>query len=72
MITTTNPYQLNNLIDDANSQDLRAELEAELQRWLTRTNDPCLPGIEHIRQLGLSELWNISEQRFGGGKPRWA
>ena len=66
------PYQLNNLIDDADSQDLRAELEAELQRWLTRTNDPCLSGLEHIRQLGLSELWNISEQRFGGRNPRWA
>jgi arylsulfatase A-like enzyme len=66
------PYQLNNLIDDEDSQDLRAELEAELQRWLTRINDPCLPGLEHIRQLGLSELWNISEQRFGGRNPRWA
>lgn len=65
-------YQLNNLIDDANSQLLKAELEAELQRWLTRIDDACLPGIEHIRQLGLSELWNISEQRFGGRNPRWA
>ena len=66
------PYQMNNLINDADSQGLRAELETELQEWLTRVNDPFLPGIEHIRQLGLSELWNISEQRFGGGKPRWA
>ena len=66
------PYQLNNLIDDQDSQVIRTELEAELQEWLTQVNDPFLPGIEHIRQLGLSELWNISEQRFGGGKPRWA
>ena len=66
------PYQLNNLIDDENSQDLRAELEADLQQWLTRINDPFLPGLDHIRQLGLSELWNISEQRFGGRNPRWA
>ncbi|MDD9973805.1 MAG: hypothetical protein OXU27_07360, partial [Candidatus Poribacteria bacterium] len=66
------PYQMNNLIDNEDSQTLRAELEAELQQWLTRTNDPCLPGLDHIRQLGLSELWNISEQRFGGRNPRWA
>jgi arylsulfatase A-like enzyme len=66
------PYQLNNLIDDEDSQELRAELEADLQQWLTRINDPFLPGLEHIRQLGLSELWNISEQRFGGRNPRWA
>ena len=66
------PYQMNNLIDNEDSQNLRAELEAELQRWLTRVNDPCLSGLEHIRQLGLSELWNISEQRFGGKNPRWA
>jgi len=66
------PYQINNLIDDEDSQDLRTELEADLQRWLTRVNDPCLSGLDHIRQLGLSELWNISEQRFGGRNPRWA
>ena len=63
---------MNNLIDDANSQTLREELEAELQQWLTRINDPCLAGLDHIRQLGLAELWNISEQRFGGRNPRWA
>ncbi|RKU24172.1 sulfatase [Candidatus Poribacteria bacterium] len=66
------PYQLNNRIDNPDSQDLRAELETELQEWLTRTNDPFLPGLEHIRQLGLSELWNISEQGLGGKNPRWA
>ena len=66
------PYQLNNLIDDEDSQNLRDELETDLQQWLTRINDPFLPGLDHIRQLGLSELWNISEQRFGGRNPRWA
>ena len=66
------PYQMNNLIDDDNSQSIREELDAELEQWLTRINDPFLPGLEHIRELGLSELWNISEQRLGGRKPRWA
>ncbi len=66
------PYQLNNLINNQNSQQLKTELEVALKRWLIQINDPFLPGLEHIRQLGLSELWNISEQRFGGRNPRWA
>ncbi len=63
---------MNNLIDDADSQLIRQELEADLQQWLERINDPCIAGLDHIRQLGLAELWNLSEQRLGGRKPRWA
>ncbi len=66
------PHQLNNLINNKQAQALKAELEATLQKRLREINDPVLPGLEHIRQLGLSELWNSSEQRFGGRNPRWA
>ncbi|MBI1926389.1 sulfatase [Candidatus Poribacteria bacterium] len=66
------PYQLRNLIDAPDYRAVRNELEAELLVWLNRIEDRFLPGLEHIRELGLAELWNISEQKFGGKKPRWA
>ncbi|MCG9127219.1 sulfatase [Candidatus Poribacteria bacterium] len=66
------PYQMNNLIDDSDSQTIRKELESELQKWLTRTNDPFLPGLDHIRELGLADLWNTSEEFLGGKNPRIA
>ena len=66
------PYQVCNLIDEPDYKELRAELEAELQGWLGRIGDKFLPGLDHIRELGLSELWNVSEQKFGGRNPRWA
>ncbi len=33
------PWQMNNLAESPEHEPLQAELEAELQRWLTRTND---------------------------------
>jgi arylsulfatase A-like enzyme len=33
------PWQMNNLAESPEHEPLRTELEAELQRWLTRTND---------------------------------
>ncbi|MCZ6677715.1 MAG: sulfatase [Candidatus Poribacteria bacterium] len=66
------PYQRYNRIADPAYQSIRDELEAELRGWLRRIGDRFLPGLDHIRELGLAELWNISEQRFGGNHPRWA
>ncbi|NOZ19779.1 MAG: sulfatase [Planctomycetes bacterium] len=65
------PYQLNNLIDDPASQDLRSRLESDLQYWLGRTGDKFLAGEDHLRELGLGELWNESEKILGGKRPRW-
>lgn len=65
------PYQMRNLVDDPASQEVRSSLEAELQYWLGRTNDRFLKGEEHLRELGLGELWNESERHLSRRNPRW-
>jgi len=65
------PYQLNNLIEDPASKDLRNRLESELQYWLGRTNDKFLKGEDHLRELGIGELWNESERHLSRRRPRW-
>ena len=42
------PYQLNNLADDPNYQDVRDQLIAELEAYLTKTNDPRMSGRGEI------------------------
>lgn len=55
------PYQLTNLIDDPACAVVRAELDRMLRDWLRRAEDPFVDGLEHIRRLGLDELWNVRE-----------
>jgi len=64
------PYQLRNRIDDPEAQDLRGRLEAELQEWLYRTGDQCLPWEENVRRLGLVDLWNARERELHPRDPR--
>jgi len=64
------PYQQRNLIDAPEAAGLRAELEAELQRWLRFTKDDCLPWEENIRRMGLVELWNARERELHPKNPR--
>lgn len=64
------PFQLRNLIDDPEAQELRGHLEAELQEWLYRTGDQCLPWEENIRRLGLVDLWNARERELHPRDPR--
>ncbi|MCD6301970.1 MAG: sulfatase, partial [Anaerolineae bacterium] len=46
------PYQMHNLAELPTHDALVAELDAELQKWLDRTNDPFLTPEEHIAQWG--------------------
>lgn len=64
------PYQLHNLIDAPEAAVVRREMEALLQEWLYRTNDPCLPGEETLRRLDLVDLWNARERELHPHQPR--
>ena len=64
------PFQLNNLIDDPPAAGLRDELEGELQGWLERLDDPCLPWQDTIRRAGRVELWNARERYMHKASPR--
>ena len=46
------PYQLNNLIDKPEARDLQKKLEAELQGWLTKTNDDFASAEEWRKRIG--------------------
>jgi arylsulfatase A-like enzyme len=70
------PYQARNLILEPEYAGLAAELEQELQGWLTKLNDDFVAGAEHIRQLGQWEEWQIREEHFIGRRavatrPAW-
>lgn len=56
------PYQLVNRMDDPDFKEIRARMATRLDAWLKRTGDPFLSGREHIRRLGLEDLW-IARQR---------
>ena len=64
------PYQMNNLIDSPEHAPLRAMLEAELQKWLNRSGDACLPWQDTVRALGLVDLWNEREHVMHPKAPR--
>ncbi|MBC7319284.1 sulfatase [bacterium] len=66
----TDPYQMENLIDNPKYRSVREEMERILQYWLKRTNDPFLKWDEHIRRLGLVELWNERELYMHPNNPR--
>jgi arylsulfatase A-like enzyme len=63
------PFQLTNLVDDAEYEGVRKQLDAELDRWLRRTEDDFLDGREHLRQLGLTEFWNDREMELHPDDP---
>lgn len=52
----TDPYQLRNLVDQAEQRDVRRELASTLGEWLERTADPFLPGDEMVAAMGLQEV----------------
>lgn len=64
------PYQTENLIDNPKYKSVREEMERILQYWLKRTNDPFLRWDEHIKSLGLVELWNERELYMHPNNPR--
>lgn len=50
----TDPYQMNNLVADPESADIRSELDRLLTRLLEAKNDKFLPGHEYIKQWGYT------------------
>ncbi len=48
----TDPYQLENKVDDPKLQTVRDKLEAELTRLLKKTRDDFRPGMEYIQKWG--------------------
>lgn len=46
------PFQLNNLVNDKNYQQIRKDLEIKLSQLLRKTNDKFLPGLEYIKKWG--------------------
>jgi arylsulfatase A-like enzyme len=64
------PYQMSNLINSPQHAAVRADLEAQLQAWLAKTHDRCLPWHETIRSLGLADLWHERERYMHPNDPR--
>jgi hypothetical protein len=48
------PYQMNNLLGLDEYIFIQSDLEKQLQKWLTKTNDDFLPGTDYMK------LWNYS------------
>ena len=48
------PYQMRNLVDEAEFSDLRDELEQCLEKKLENRADSFLPGMEYIREWGYT------------------
>jgi len=64
----TDPYQMNNLVDNPKYSDLQREMQAELDRWLERLDDDFLTGEGHLAQLGMTDLWQQRNEHFHSGK----
>lgn len=66
----SDPYQLNNLVDNKDMSSIKKNLELELQRWMRQTNDDGLNWRDLITQLGLVDLWNLREMAMHPNNPR--
>ena len=53
------PFQLNNLVKDANHQIVMNELELKLAQLLTKNHDQFLPGMEYVKK------WNYVIDKTG-------
>ena len=52
----TDPYQLNNLVEEANYKDLIAQYDARLTQMLKANQDKFLPGLEYVKQYNYPSL----------------
>ncbi len=53
------PFQMNNLVKEAKYQQIRIELESELNHLLAKNKDKFLPGLEYIKK------WNYVIDKTG-------
>ncbi len=60
----SDPYQLDNLVADTAHQEVREALEAELQGWTARFDDPLLTAEALLERVGLTEAWIEREEHF--------
>lgn len=56
----TDPYQMNNLVDQAEFSDLQVRLDGLLMQKLEEQNDEFLPGLEYVKMYNYPPL-NASE-----------
>lgn len=59
------PYELNNLINDAGNRQIVADMEAELRRWLEATNDRDFyqPVSDEFRELDKQRMGELMARR---------
>jgi arylsulfatase A-like enzyme len=53
------PYQKRNLMGKPEAKTILAQLEPELDGWLTRLNDHFLPGRVYLEQSGLTDYFEV-------------
>jgi arylsulfatase A-like enzyme len=58
------PFQMQNLVAEAQSRALAEHLRSLLSEWLTRTRDPFLSAPEFLAHLGLADAWAERERRI--------
>jgi arylsulfatase A-like enzyme len=58
------PYQLRNLVQEPAARPLLEAMEAELQRWMERLDDPLLPADALLARYGLTQAWAEREAHF--------
>jgi len=64
------PFQMNNLTNDAGSARILDELDRQLSRELTASGESLQPWEEVIREMDLVKLWNVREEHLHAGKGR--
>ncbi len=58
------PYQMRNLCGLPEARTIQESLAEQLTGWLTRLQDPFLPGGEMLAHLGLTEAWEERERQM--------
>ena len=66
----TDPFQLRNHVSDPAAGGNLRPLDRELDEWLRRLGDPCLPWDETLRPAGRVQQWNARERYMRTGAPR--
>lgn len=61
------PFQMENSIGSLAYREVEAALRKEMEKWLSATKDPFLPGLEMLAHLGLTEAWQAREKHFKSG-----
>ena len=64
------PYQLHNLVGDPRAAPLRARMDKELDRLVTRHHDDAPTWQEQLARCGLTETWNQRERECNSAAAR--